>query len=194
MRRMDLHPKKKLRGRRRHEIALDRSMDRIEGWYPEPQVDFARVRLPGFQKVYGPLGTAAFRHHVVRRLVRAAVAVAGNRLPAGPWSCVAALIDWPGLWGSEVCVFFDRELAEGFSPAYRATHAPGRATWTGGWIDSAPPETDLIALAGVNLPAHFAAHGVKLTQYDNDIDEIHVREEWVVMEVLNPEGGRHGNI
>ncbi|NUB45215.1 DUF3916 domain-containing protein [Fertoebacter nigrum] len=192
MRRFDLRPAKKLRGRARQERAFHAAMDGMAGWFPDRALwdgDFAQVKLPGFAKAYGTRhGSAAFRAAVVGRLVGTAAAVAGNR-PGGCRARVAALIDWPELWGSEICVFFDAAQAKGFSPEHRATHRlPSRTTWDGGWVEASAPDEDLLARTGTALPTGFAAHGTQLREHHSDSGLTFVREEWVVMETATSEG------
>lgn len=123
MRRLDLHPAKRLRGARRHARAFHAAMDRLDALTP-PQAGerFANFKVPAFQKALSPLhGAPSFRRDVVARLIASADRMA-RRTPAR----VAALIDWPDLFGSEVCVFFRRRCRPGLGPPPPRCRTPPR--------------------------------------------------------------------
>lgn len=186
-RRLDLAPDKKLRGMARHRRVFDGAMDRVAGWYPAAEGRFCAVKLPVYDKAVSERhGTEAFRHHVVRRLVEVAGCVAQNRPSGAGYGRVAALIEWPDLWGSEICVFLDADYAEGFSPSFRAAQALSRYEWDGGWSESLAVERDLLSLAGAVVPSGFGVHGQRFCGCEDG--QAFDRESWVVMEPCDARG------
>ncbi len=186
MRRLDLHPEKKLRGAARQERRFFRAMDGLAGWFPAPEEmerGFAAVKLPVQAKAVSPRhARPGFREAVVARLVEVAGEVA-RRKPAGSSARVAAILEWPLLWGSELCVFADGAAAHGHAPEVRAALGFARTDWQGGWIEASAPEEDLLARTGAMLPPGFAAHGTHLRSFDRDTGLTLDSEEWVVMEI-----------
>lgn len=184
MRRLDLHPAKRLRGARRHARAFHAAMDRLDALTPPQSGErYANFKVPAAQKALSPRhGDPAFRRDVVARLIASADRMA-RRTPAR----VAALIDWPDLFGSEVWVFFDAASAQAWDPRHRAAEPrPARTEWTDGWVEARVPAHDLLADLGLDVPEGFAAHGTELVEYDRDTDIVTTREEWVVMDIRFP--------
>ena len=178
-RRLDIHAAKKLRGRARHESAFFAAMDALDGWTPtQTERPFEVAKLPVYEKAASARhGTPSFRRAVVQRLLAQAARLA-TRTP----SRVAAIIDWPGLFMAELCVFHDHTYAIGFDPATRARQPrPARTHWDGGWVEARDPATDLLADLHLTLPAGFTAHGIDIAEYDHDTTILNERSEWVVM-------------
>ena len=177
-RRLDLHPRKKLRGRARHERAFLAEMQALDRWTPIAAGRFANAKLPVYEKAVALRhGSATFRRAVVASLLDQAAKLAG-RTP----SRVAAIIDWPELWLSELCVFHDADYATGFDPATRVGQVrPARTTWDGGWVEARDPASDLFAELDLTIPRGFTAHGIEIVEYDTDTAHLTTREEWVVM-------------
>ena len=65
MRRLDVRPMKKLRGRARYERAFRRDMARLAAWYPAPELwgdMYDHWKLPVYEKAVSVQhGSAAFR-------------------------------------------------------------------------------------------------------------------------------------
>ena len=179
-RRYDLPPSRKLRGRARHERAFFAAMDRLDGWTPvNTDRPFENVKRPVYEKAVSPRhGSPSFRRAVVARLLDQAVALT-TRSP----SRVAAIIDWPDLFMSELCVFHDPDHATGFDPAFRAQQTrPARTTWADGWVEARTPARDLLADLNLTVPPGFNAHGTDLAEYDTDTQFLYEHSEWVVMQ------------
>ncbi len=178
-RRLDLYPARKLRGRARHERAFFAAMDGLDRWLPlATDRAFENAKLPVYQKAVSVRhGAPEFRRAVVVRLLDHAARLA-SRTPAR----VAAIIDWPGLWASELCVFHDADCAAGFDPERRAREMrPARTVWDGGWVEARDPSGNLLADLNLTLPAGFAAQGTEFAEYDSATAVLTEREEWVVM-------------
>ena len=188
-RRLDIHAEKKLRGRARHERAFFAAMAALDGWTPAAtDRPFENAKLPVFEKAVSQRhGTPTFRRAVVARLLDQAASLAqrtaAQRIPAQRIPArVAAIIDWPGLWLSELCVFHDADHAHSFDPAIRSLEPrPARTYWDGGWVEARDPATDLLADLHLTLPAGFTAHGIDIAEYDHDTTILNERSEWVVM-------------
>lgn len=188
LRQLDLSPDQPMDPalRAAREAAFRAEMTRLAGWFPEPAVwaeEFQNVRLPADAKTISPeYGSEGFRREVVQSLVDTAAAIAGNKPEGAGHARVAAIVDWPLLFGSEICVFFDRDYERSFAPETERSH--GRTFWPGGWVRSAAPEQNLFETLNIALPEGFAAVGIALTEYSKDTDHTYGYERWVAMETL----------
>lgn len=168
------------------EAALLAEMDRGANWFPEADTwteEYQSLHLPLEAGIVSPeLASDSFRCDVVRRLVETAAAIARNKPSGAGHARVAAIIDWPLLVGSEICVFFDRAYERGFAPEGEREH--GRSYWPGGWVSSRDPEGNLFDQLDIPMPDGFAARGIALTEYSKDTDHTYRYERWVAMETL----------
>jgi len=184
MRRLDIRPLKKLRGRNRYERAFRRDMAWIAGQFPEERYwcgDYYNWKIPVYEKVASTdHGTPEFRREVVQNLVGASAKIAQDKPKGADHARVAAIIDWPWLFGSEICVFFDRNYERRFDP--EVEHNFSRVDFDGGWIDTQSPNRDLFAELEIEIPGGFSAFGLEFEEYDEDSDAIYRREQWVAME------------
>ena len=184
MRRLDVRPLKKLRGRARYERAFRRDMARIAGDFPPRdawQDDYFNWKLPVYEKAVSVAhGTAAFRRDVVAALVGTAAQIAQAKPSEAGHARVAAIIEWPHLFGSEICVFFDRDYEARFDPERDQTHS--RYVYDDNWIESRKPTRDLLAQLEIDIPAGFGHAGTAFEDYQAEDDHIYTYEHWVVME------------
>jgi len=184
MRRLDVKPQKTLRGRTRYERAFRRDMAWIAGQFPEARYwpgDYYNWKIPVFEKVISPRhGSPEFRREVVDTLVRTAHQIATSKPVGAGHARVAAIVDWPWLFGSEVCVFFDRDYERRFDP--EVDHPLSRQEFDGGWVETSTPDQDLLTNLNIEMPDGFAKSGIAFTEYDEDDDAIYRREQWVAME------------
>ena len=184
MRRLDIKPLKKLRGRARYERAFRRDMGQVARWFPEPRYwarGYDNWKLPIYEKVASERhGSPAFRREVVQTLVDTAQAVVGNRPKAAAHGRVAAIIGWPDLFTSEICVFFDPIHAQRFDPEQEAIHS--RQALDGGWVESRAPERDLFTELDIALPDGFTGGGLAFEEHDEEFGETYAWERWVAME------------
>ena len=188
LRQLDLSPDQAMDPALRslREQAFRDEMEKLTGWFPDRASwaeEFQNVRMPADAKSISPEhGDAGFRQEVVQRLVDTAASIAGNKPDAAGHGRVAAIVDWPLLFGSEICVFFDRGYERAFAPETDQQH--GRTYWPGGWVCSAAPERNLFDDLDIAMPAGFAAAGIALTEYSKDTDHTYRYERWVAMETL----------
>lgn len=161
-------------------------MGRLAGRFPEASTwgeDYQSLDLPLDAEIVSPeLASESFRREVVQRLIETAAAIAANKPAGAGHARVAAIIDWPLLVGSEICVFFDRAYEQGFAPEIASKH--GRSYWPGGWVNSQDPEGNLFDQLDIPMPDGFAARGIALTEYSKDTDHTYRYERWVAMETL----------
>jgi hypothetical protein len=181
MRRLDLHPLKKLRNPQRHIRSLARWPAQIELALPETAELAARrywaFKIPVFSKVIEPPhATPETQRACFAVLFAAAEAV--ERSPLRPAECrVAILATTPFLFQSEVTLFRDETYFRSFLP-------PGAAARTeieSGWIEAAP--ADPAALEGLAPAAPEGLEfmgGTRLTEFDPEWGEAPVaRVNWV---------------
>lgn len=184
MRRLDIHPRKKLRGQARYERAFRRDMAGIAGSFPPEaawQDDFFHWKLPVYQKVVDPdHGSATFRREVVEVLVQSAAQMADGKPKGAGHARVAAIIEWPYLFGSELCVFFDRDYERHFDPEVEKRH--GRYEHDFGWTEAHAPARDLLEDLAITVPGGFAHAGIAFEDYQAEDDATYRFEHWVVME------------
>ncbi|QIE46247.1 DUF3916 domain-containing protein [Pseudohalocynthiibacter aestuariivivens] len=184
MRRLDMRPMKKLRGRARYERAFRRGMAGIAQDFPPEgcwRGDYYNWKLPVYEKVISPdHGSDAFRREAVQVMVDTAAQMAGHKPRGAEHARVAAIIEWPHLFGSEICVFFDRDYEFRFDPEQPTKH--GCADYDMGWIKSRAPERDLLDMLQVAVPDGFSHAGIAFEEYQSEDDHTYAHERWVVME------------
>jgi len=140
MRRLDLHPQRKLRNPGRHLRALARWPERIVQQLPTPDQcageRFWNFKVPVYSKLVDPpQATPETQRACIAAILAAAEAVerSERRLPA----CrVACLVSTPALFQSEVTLFFDDDYFRTFLPP----EAKSRSLYDGGWVEAEPAE------------------------------------------------------
>lgn len=178
-RRLDVRPAKKLRNPGRRLRALTRWPEWIEEQLPHPrQVEgerFWNIKVPVFAKVVDPPHATEAAQLACVAAIHAAMA----RLDASPLTprpCrVACLVETPGLFGSEVTLFFDE--------AYFATFLPppafSRTDYEHGWVTAEPADPELIAAIRPPEPPGLTFHGgTRIEQLDTDWDENGPGRQW----------------
>ncbi len=167
MRKLDIHPDKKLRNPGRHLRALSRWPEQIVQQLPSPeQCEGARYwnfKIPVYSKLVDPEhATLATRRACLAVILAAAEAV--ERSPHRPADCrVACLVSTPSLFQSEVTLFFDDAYFETFLPREEGK----RTYFDGGWVEDEP--ADIADLGDLAMPAPEGMElrgGVLLRQYD----------------------------
>lgn len=181
MRRLDLHPRRKLRNPGRHLRQLARWPERIVDQLPEAALlegeRFWNFKVPVFAKlVEPPHATAETQGACIAAIFAAAEAV--ERSERRPRNCrVACLVTTPFLFESEVTLFFDEQYFRSFLPPAKLA----RTTLADGWIEAGPADTS--ALRDFLPPApHGLAFfgGTVLTQFDPDWNDKPIeRINWV---------------
>src|SRR5262245_61983991 len=151
MRRLDLHPRKKLRNPQRHLRQLARWPERIVDQLPDPALlagqRYWNFKVPVFAKlVEPPHATPETQRACIAALFAAAEAIERSaRRP--PNSRIACLITIPFLFESEVTLFFD----EGYFRSFLPVESKKRTEFEGGWIEASTGSGAIRAADGDGL-------------------------------------------
>jgi len=101
--------------------------------------------------------------------------------PASPVTSVSALITWPHMHGSEICVHFTKEHEHHFTPeAYNASHDEAVHEYKGTKTKTTPPIRSPFDILNVNIPDDLDIGGYHLHHIDEDGEETH-SDHWSVM-------------
>ena len=118
MRRISVkRPKAKVRGVERRMRALDKWADSFDGYFPSEysQERYWNWKLPVLDRLVEPPTTS---DEIQSRCAQAILRAAKNLLEARPkeydQAVVSALITYPDMFSSEICIFFDREYFDSF--------------------------------------------------------------------------------
>ena len=151
MRRLDLHPRRKLRNPGRHLRQLSRWPERILDQLPGvAQLEgqrFWNFKIPVFAKVIEPPhATPETQRACIAAMFAAAEAV--ERSSRRPDNCrVACLVTTPFLFESEVTLFLDKDYFRSFLPPAKLA----RTVLADGWVEAGP--ADISALPDYAPPA-----------------------------------------
>lgn len=185
MRRIDLHPKKKLRNPARHLRSLRKWTDEFARlqWADYRKFSDRRHlnwRIPIHSKLISePHTTPEIQAAVIQSLVNAAA----NLQDALPADCghmrVAALIEYPCLFNSEVTLFISPDYFETFNPSATVTY---KSTRTEDFqTDIEPSRVNIIEKFAIRLPAGSSAGGYLVRTIDFECPESNREyESWVV--------------
>ena len=171
-RRLDTRPAKKLRNPGRHMRALARWPEWIEERLPEPwQVEGDRywnIKVPAWEKVIDPPHATVETQSVCLSAILAAAA-ALEASPRTPRPCrVACLVESPGMFGSEVTLFFDDDYFRTFLPP----EAPSRTVYGDSWVTAERADPAVIGVIRPAEPAGMTFHGgTRMEGFDADEDE-----------------------
>lgn len=111
------------------------------------------------------------RRDALIALVEAFERVQAER-PEKPQTSVAALINWPHMFGSEICIFFTPEKEQGFTPeGYRQAANSSDVTTEYGFIQSNMPGPNPFDALNVTIPAQTSLGGYHL--HEIDLDDMH---------------------
>lgn len=172
MRRLDLHPAKKLRNPQRHLRQLARWPERIVEQLPEVKSRnrdahfggrFWNFKLPVFQKLVDPPhATLETQRACIAAILAAAEAV--ERSARRPDKCrVACLVATPSLFQSEVTLFFDEDYFRTFLPPEEGK----RNYFDDGWVEDEPADVGQLGALAVEAPSGMTFFGgTLLRQYD----------------------------
>jgi Protein of unknown function (DUF3916) len=169
MRRLDLHPHRKLRNPGRHLRAFARWPERIVQQLPTPDQcagqRFRNFKVPVHAKLVDPLhATPEMQRACLSVILAAAQAI--ERSPLRPANCrVACLVSTPSLFQSEVTLFFDDTYFQTFLPREEGK----RTYFEGGWVEDEPADVEALGELAVAAPDGMTFHGgMLLRQYDPD--------------------------
>lgn len=181
MRRLDLHPRRRLRNPGRHLRALEHWPKRIVADLPTA-VDLAGRRfwsfkVPVFAKlVEPPHATPETQRACLSALFAAAHAIEGSS--CRPPNCrVAVLATTPFLFQSEVTLFSDEAYFETFRPVQTTR----RTDYADGWVETAPADPARLLAILPPAPAGLAfLGGTQLVEVDREWGPAPVeRVNWV---------------
>jgi hypothetical protein len=171
-RRLDMRPAKKLRNPGRHMRAFARWPDWVEHQLPEPwQVEgdrFWNFKVPVWEKAVDPPHATVETQRACLATILATMA----RLEASPLTprpCrVACLVETPGMFGSEVTLFYDDDYFRTFlPPAGASRHEHER-----GWVAAEPADPGVIAAIRSAEPEGITFHGgTRMEGFDVDAYE-----------------------
>jgi hypothetical protein len=159
MRRLDIHPRKKLRNPARHARALSRWPDRLAAQLPNASAfageRFCNFKVAVFQKLVDPPhATVQAQRACIAAIFAAAEAIeSSTRRP--PACRVACLVTTPYLFDSEVTIFFDEAYFESFLPIAEVK----RTDFDGGWIEAGPQDPSAIQMLAPPAPKALAFFG-----------------------------------
>ena len=118
MRRISVNrPAEKLRGVKRRLRALDKWADSFEGYFPSEyaQEKYWNWKLPVLDRLVGPPTTTNdIQAHCAYAVLRATKHLLEARPEEYNHAVVSALITYPQMFSSEICIFFDKEYFESF--------------------------------------------------------------------------------
>jgi hypothetical protein len=112
-----IRPDEKLRGVKRRLRAVDRWAESYQGFFPvtEEGEKYWHCKLPVLDRLVAPPTTnQTIQAHCVKALLRATKYISLAKPQDCKCAIVCALITYPNMFGSEVCVFFDRTYYESF--------------------------------------------------------------------------------
>jgi hypothetical protein len=167
MRRLDLHPRRKLRNPERHLRALARWPEKIITQLPAPEQcageRFWNFKVPVYSKLVDPPhATPQTQRACITAILAAAEAIECS--PRRPANCrVACLVSTPSLFQSEVTLFFDDDYFQTFLPREEGK----RTYFEGGWVEDEPADAEALEDLAVAPPDGMTFHGgMLLRQHD----------------------------
>ncbi len=110
-------PKEKLRGIKRRLNAIDNWANSFEGYFPveHSSEKYWNYKIPVLDRlVCPPTTTDELQAHCVVALLRAAEFLVSARPREHQKAKVSVLVTYPDMFGSEICVFFDKSYLKAF--------------------------------------------------------------------------------
>ena len=167
MRRLDLHPAKKLRNPDRHLRQLAHWPENIVASLPDPEAlagqRFWNAKVPVSAKlIEPPHATPTTQRACLAALFAAAQAI--ELSPRRPPNCrLAVLAATPFMLSSEVTLFFDEDYFSTFLPP----EAPRQSVFDGGGIEAEAANADLLGAILPSPPAGLKFRGgTRMLQHD----------------------------
>ncbi len=118
MRKLSINrPKEKVRGVKRRLVAIDAWADSFEGYFPSEYKNesYWNYKIPVLDRLVNPPTTSsAIQRHCVLAMFRAMKHLSDAQPDACKDAVITALIKHPYMFGSELCIFFDREYYQSF--------------------------------------------------------------------------------
>jgi hypothetical protein len=110
-------PKQKVRGVKRRLRALDKWADSFEGYFPSEYASerYWNWKLPVLDRLVGPPTTTdEIQKHCAEAILRAVKHLLDAKPEKHGHVVVSALITYPEMFGSEICIFFDKDYFDSF--------------------------------------------------------------------------------
>jgi Protein of unknown function (DUF3916) len=183
MRRLDLHPLKKLRNPRRHLRSLRKWADGFArfDWsgYGDSAGTFDHWRIPIHAKLVSDRHTTpGIQAEIIQCLIDAAANLHATLPPACRHMPVAALITYPFLFNSEVTLFIDPDHFQSFKPRDVTTSSAKSDDCR---IDVESSRVDILSKFGIALPSGARAGGYFMREIDFECPSCTFESEhWVV--------------
>ena len=118
MRRITIdRPLAKVRGIKRRLRAIDKWSDSFDGYFPSEHSSerYWNCKLPVLDRLVAPpITTNEIQAHCASALLRAIKHLSAAKPEQFKNAIVTALITYPDMFGSEICIFFDNEYYESF--------------------------------------------------------------------------------
>lgn len=160
-------------------------LTRMDAWavrmarFPEATTEwFANEKIPAESWLVSP---PIVTFDVQRRCAQAVLNAAGNMARAKPrdqaTARVTAIVDYPNMFGSEVCVFFDPVYWEMFAIREEDNY----------WWKRLPESYSLAQRLGLAVPEGFVERGYHTCQRDDDPPRVIENETWIYHERLASE-------
>jgi hypothetical protein len=180
MRRLDLHPLKKLRNPRRRLRSLRKWRDDFTGFeYNERADKFEHWRIPIHAKLVSEKHTTP---EIQAEVIQCLIDAAANLHAAMPPECrhmpVATLITYPFLFNSEVTLFVDPDYFQSFKPHDVTSSSTRSEDYQ---IDVEPSRVDILSKFGIVLPAGARAGGYFMREIDFESPACNVEYERCVI-------------
>lgn len=185
MRRLDLHPKRKLKNPGRHLRSLRRWADGFAGFdwsahRSQADQNFLHWRIPIHAKLVSePHTTPQIQAEVLQCLVDAASHLHDALPPECRHMPVATLVQFPHLFNSEVTLFVNPDYFRGFKPE---TVVVAKSHITENYqVDSGPSRTDIVEKFAIKLPAGARTGGYYMREIDHEWPEGELEyERWTM--------------
>jgi len=174
--------------------SMRRQMDSLKTWFPSPDAwadaqrdvyqAYDNVKIPAHARLLDPNDPSALpvRREVLQRLVDLVPVVAANRPAECPYAVVLALVEWPFVFHSEICVCFSPEKASMHTPEYYGQlQKAGRRTYEdGSWSEAIPDAPSPFEIANITLPDGVDIGGYAARRFDPRIGEVVEEQTWSV--------------
>ena len=185
MRRLDLHPLRRLRNPARHLRSLRRWTESFSEFrwadYSESphHSNYVNWRPPIYAKLVSERHTTyAIQAEVIQCLVDGAARLHAALLPECRHMPVGALIEYPSLFNSEVTLFVDPDYFRSFKPQRVVAKSTRHDTFQ---IDTEPARIDLVSQFAIKLPPGFRAGGYFMRDIEFDEpDRVYEYERWTI--------------
>jgi hypothetical protein len=188
MRRMDLHPQKKLRNPQRHIRALRRWQANTHLHLPsENKLNSEEyslyLRLPVYKKVSDPPRTTPeLQRECIMCMIGAAQTIRSHLKLKRAYR-LAVLLQTPNLFHSEVTVFFDKEYLKTFLPPKE--HGTSRSETLA--VTTKQADFDLVETLDLHLPSDFEFLGGYRMIEEDFVDHVNFDyHRWVILEREHP--------